>query len=371
MDAPAPKNLTVGPVPTGYYRWEPEEDDVLICRAVREETHDVKTFVFAPRHKRQFEFVSGQFLTFEFEIGGEIIHRCYTISSPPTRPDTVSITVKRVPGGPVSNWLHDEFQPGMMLKATVPMGVFSWSGMQATKYLFISGGSGITPMMSMTRASYDLALISDIAFVHAARSPADIVFRDELDYMARRNRSIRPTFIVEDDAALHTWSGHRGRIDGTKLAMICPDFRDRTVFVCGPAPFMKAVKTTLQAAGFDMSRYHQESFNFDDFTEEAQEQISEATEEIDSGVKVFQLEFTKTGRTIECPEGMTVLEAARRAGMRLPSSCSKGLCGTCKSKLTSGSVEMKHGGGIRQREIDAGMALLCCSKPKTDLVIER
>ena len=169
MDAPVPKTLAAGPVPTGYYRWEPEEDDVLICRAVREETHDVKTFVFAPRHRRQFEFTSGQFLTFEFEIGGEIIHRCYTISSPPTRPDTVAITVKRVPGGPVSNWLHNEFQPGMMLKATIPMGVFSWSGMQATKYLFISGGSGITPMMSMTTAMYDAGRDPDIVFINCAR----------------------------------------------------------------------------------------------------------------------------------------------------------------------------------------------------------
>ena len=103
----------------------------------------------------------------------------------------------------------------------------------------------------------------------------------------------------------------------------------------------------------------------------AQEQIAEATEAITTDVKVFQLEFTKTGRTVECPEGITVMEAARRAGIRVPSSCSKGLCGTCKSKVTSGKVDMKHGGGIRQREVDNGMALLCCSKPLTDLVIDR
>ena len=370
MDFPEP-NPTTGPVPTGYYRWEPEEDDVLICRGVREETHDVKTFVFAPRFQRQFTFISGQFMTFEFEIAGEIIHRCYTISSPPTRPDTIQITVKRVPNGPVSNYLHDEFKPGMMLKATVPMGEFSWAGMQARKYLFLSGGSGITPMMSMTRASYDLALISDIAFVHAARSPADIIFQDELEYMARRNRSIRPTFLVENDAPHHVWTGYRGRINRALLESVCPDFKERVVFVCGPKPFMKGVRDTLRESGFDMTLYHQESFDFGDFTDEAQEQITDATDVITSDVKVFQLEFTKTKRVIECPEGMTVLEAARRAGMRLPSSCSKGLCGTCKSKLTSGHVEMKHGGGIRQREIDAGLALLCCSRPTTDLVIER
>ncbi|RFC65180.1 hybrid-cluster NAD(P)-dependent oxidoreductase [Fulvimarina endophytica] len=368
MDMPEPK---IAPVPTGYYRWEPEEDDVLICRAVRNETHDVKTFIFAPRFKRQFEFVSGQFMTFEFEIGGETIHRCYTISSPPSRPDTISITVKRVPGGPVSNWLHDEFQEGMMLRCTVPMGEFSWAGETQSKYLFISGGSGITPMMAMTRSAFDHALIADIEFIHAARTPADIIFREELEFMGARNHSIKPTFICEDDSKFERWPGYRGRLDIAKLEMICPDFRSRSIYVCGPAPFMKAVRQMVKGAGFEMSRYFEESFNFDSFTEEAQEQIVEATEVIETPLKVYQVEFTKTGRTVECPENLTVLEAARRAGIRVPSSCSKGLCGTCKSQVKSGELDMKHSGGIRQREIDAGKALLCCAKPLSDLVIER
>ncbi len=74
------------PAPTGFHLWDPEEDDILVCRAVREETHDVKTFVFAPRTRRRFVFDPGQFLTFEFEIDGETIYRCYTISASPTRP---------------------------------------------------------------------------------------------------------------------------------------------------------------------------------------------------------------------------------------------------------------------------------------------
>ncbi len=365
-ELPAPS-----PVPTGYFRWEPDEDDVLICRAVRDETPDVKSFIFAPRFRRQFDFVSGQFLTLEFEIDGETIHRCYTISSPPSRPDTVSITVKRVPGGPVSNWLHDHFRPGMMLKATVPMGDFSWAGMQAPNYLFLSGGSGITPLMSMTRSAYDLALIADICFVHAARTPADIIFRDELEFMARRNRSIRPFFTVEDNAPGHGWSGHRGRLSRAMLEVICPDLLEREIFVCGPRPFMTAIRQMLVDAGFDMERYHQESFDFDDFSEAAQETITEAVGDLDSDAKRYRIEFTKTGRTVYCPEGVTVLEAARRAGMRLPFSCAKGLCGTCKSRLVSGLVQLEHGGGIRQREIDAGLTLLCCAKPASDLVVER
>ena len=85
----------------------------------------------------------------------------------------------------------------------------------------------------------------------------------------------------------------------------------------------------------------------------------------------FTIHFARTGRTIDCPPGSTVLAAARAAGLRLPFACNKGVCGTCKSRLLSGTVELKHGGGIRQREIDDGLTLLCSARPTTDLVVDR
>src|SRR3712207_8666615 len=81
--------------------------------------------------------------------------------------------------------------------------------------------------------------------------------------------------------------------------------------------------------------------------------------------------FAKSGRTVPCDESTTILAAARAAGLRLPSSCTRGLCGTCKTRKVSGEVEMNHQGGIRQREIDAGLILLCCSKPRADVTVER
>ena len=102
--------------------WDSDTDDVLVCRAVRVETPDVKTFVLGAREPRRFAYKPGQFLTFEFDIGGQTIQPCYTISAAPTPPDAVSITVKRVPGGPVSNWLHDNLRPGSVLKGVGPMG---------------------------------------------------------------------------------------------------------------------------------------------------------------------------------------------------------------------------------------------------------
>lgn len=359
--------------------WNAEDDDVLVCRAVRDETHDVKTFVFGAAKPQRFAYKPGQFLTFAFEVGAETIHRCYTISSAPTRPDVVSITVKRVPGGPVSNWLHDNMRPGREVRALGPMGEFSCFEHPAKKYLFLSGGSGVTPMMSMARTFHDLGEPRDVAFVHCARTPADIVFRAELELMAARDPGFRFIPVCERDAPAEPWHGFSGRISLPMLALAAPDFREREVFVCGPAPYMAGVRKLLADAGFDMRRHHEESFDFETLSGAEHDAAAEAGEALDreaegpapSDVRTFRVEFAKTKRFVDCPENVTVLDAARKAGMRLPSSCTKGLCGTCKSKLVSGTVDMKHAGGIRQREIDAGMALLCCSKPTSDLVVER
>jgi len=353
--------------------WDNEADDTLICQSVRQETHDVKTFILRPAVPGRFRYQPGQFMTYAFEIGGETIHRCYTISSAPTRPDTISFTVKRVPGGPVSNWLHDNLKPGMTVKALGPMGEFTCYAHPAPKYLFLSGGSGITPLMSMARTFHDLGESEDLVFVHAARTPADIIFREELELMARLNETFRFVPIVEGVTPLSPSSGLRGRLSRAMLDLIAPDFMNREIFVCGPAPYMAAVKTMLVEAGFDMRHHHDESFNFEELsaTEQVEVAIGEVLLDATPQVKTYTVEFTKTRRSIEVPETMTVLEAAKRAGMRLPSSCTQGLCGTCKSKKVSGTIEMNHQGGIRQREIDAGMMLLCCSKPTSDLVIER
>ena len=371
--------------------WNPDADDVLVVQAVREETHDVKTFVLAPKNPTAFHYEPGQFLTLDLEIKGEAINRCYTISSAPTRPHAISITVKRVPGGPVSNFLHDTLKPGSELRAVGPMGDFTCFRHAAGKYLFLSGGSGITPLMSMARTFHDLAIARDIVFVHAARSPADIIFRDELELMARnQNGAFKFVPVCEGDAPREPWHGLKGRLSLPMLALMAPDFMEREIFVCGPSPYMAAVRTMLGEAGFDMVRHHEESFNFEELAaaepevalEVAAAELAEAARQAEAPapmgeapvaapVTTYQVTFAKTGRTIEVPSDKFVLDMARRAGVRLPSSCSKGLCGTCKSKLNSGTVDMKHQGGIRQREIDAGMVLLCCSKPTSDLVVDR
>jgi ferredoxin len=132
---------------------------------------------------------------------------------------------------------------------------------------------------------------------------------------------------------------------------------------------MDGVRAMLRQAGFPMARYSQESFKFEELAV-VEEGEAAAPAAVAAG-GAFRIEFAKSARVIECSPGTTILAAAKAAGLKLPSSCTRGLCGTCKSRILSGTLDMKHEGGIRQREIDAGLALLCCSKPTSDMVIDR
>ena len=349
----------------------PDVDGELICRAVLPVTRDVRTFVLGPAGPRLFSFQPGQYLAVTTPAGS----RCYTISSPPTRPHLLAITVKRTPGGPVSGWLHDEFRPGMCISAAGPYGGFSCAAYPARSYLFLSAGSGITPVMSMTRTLADLASDAEITFVHSARTPSDLIFAAELTAMAAASPRLRLAFVCEDAPA--DWAGYRGRLSRETLAAIVPDLPAREVFACGPDGYMESVRTMLAEAGLDLRRYHEESFTFERLATErlatepgaAPRAPSRTAGDSASGTG-FSVEFTRSGRTVACPPGTLVLDAALRAGLTLPSSCGEGVCGTCKSTLVSGSVDMAHNGGIRPREIAANKILLCCSTPLEDLVID-
>ena len=347
--------------------WNSAVDSALVCRAIYAETEDVKTFVFAPRTPARMVFEPGQFLTFTFLIDGAEHQRCYTIASPATVEATVSITVKRVPGGKVSPWLHAHLKVGDTVKAEGPNGIFTPAAVaRKDGFLFLSGGSGITPLISMTRTFADLAEDRDIVFVHAARTPPDIILRDELARLARRMPRLRVVHVVEATTGERGWAGFVGRVDPALLAAAVPDLPRRAVLCCGPAPFMHAMKTLALAAGIAPENYAEESFSF-----EAASGPGAMPEAAGTAGRTFEITFAKSNRVFACPDTMTILEAARRAGVPLASGCAKGLCGTCKSRKLAGSVAMKHEGGIRQREIDQGMFLPCCSRPLGDVSIDR
>ncbi|MBD8492071.1 hybrid-cluster NAD(P)-dependent oxidoreductase [Pseudomonas syringae] len=348
-------------------QWPSGEQKSLYCCAVDNETHDVKTFTFRCPDLNAVSFEPGQFLTVTALIAGQPVSRCYTLSSAPTRPFTVAITVKRVPGGTVSNWLHDHLRAGDRLLASGPAGNFTPVAKPAAKVLYLSAGSGVTPLASMTRASTDLCAEMDIVFVHSARTPKDIVFRDELARLAASRANVRVINICEGLGDEPDWQGNIGRLDLELLQTQVPDFLEREVFTCGPQGYMNAVQNLLKSGGFDMTHFHNESFDISVAdTDTLIELPATAAAEQDT----FTVKLARSGKTFSMSRTQTVLSAARKAGAVVPSSCSQGVCGTCKTAVLEGSVEMNHNGGIRQREIDRGLRLLCCSRPTSDLVID-
>ncbi|NBB08166.1 hybrid-cluster NAD(P)-dependent oxidoreductase [Pseudomonas sp. SLFW] len=348
-------------------QWNSGEQKTLLCCDVRDETHDVKTFSFRCPDFNALSFEPGQFITISPVIAGQTIARCYTLSSSPTRPFSFSITVKRVPNGVVSNWLHDNLRAGDTLGASGPAGSFTPVGHPAAKLLYLSAGSGVTPLMSMTRAGFDLSAQLDVVFVHSARTPVDIVFHEELTRMQALMPGLRVLNVCEGLGVHVDWKGPVGRLSLELLSEAVPDFKEREVFTCGPKGYMDAVKALLKNGGYDFAHYHEESFDIAALIEEP---LIEAAPSVEQGEKLFTVTLSRSGKTFSMPATQTVLSAAKKAGAIVPSSCSQGVCGTCKTSLLQGTVEMNHNGGIRQREIDKGLRLLCCSKPTSDLVID-
>ncbi|SAL59632.1 ferredoxin oxidoreductase [Caballeronia turbans] len=340
--------------------WPSGEQQTLTCCRVINETHDVRSFEFRTEDGLPVRFEPGQFMTITANVQGRSVKRCYTISSAPTRPFLLSITVKRVPGGTVSNWLHDTMKPGVGLRAYGPSGAFTPTAAPAAKSLYLSAGSGVTPLMSMTRASIDLGLDRDIVFIHSARTPGDIVFREELTRLAKLSPRLRIFFVCEGIGDEADWHGPTGRLNLQLLSQWTPDYLEREVFTCGPAGYMSAVRALLREVGHDPARYHEESFDIG-AGEPARAPAAEG---------IFTVKLSRSSKSFTMNASQTVLSAAKKAGVAVASSCSQGVCGTCKTRVLEGTVDMKHNGGIRDREVQKGFRLLCCSRPTSDLVLE-
>tara|TARA_B100000700_G_scaffold152958_1_gene169751 strand:- start:4385 stop:5491 length:1107 start_codon:yes stop_codon:yes gene_type:complete len=345
------------------------------CVKVIQETWDVRTFCFMAEQPVLYFFKPGQFVTLELEIDGEQVMRSYTISSSPSVPYSFSISVKRLPGGVVSNWLHDNLKAGDELAVHGPVGNFNIIDHAADKVLMLSGGVGITPLMSMTRWLFDTNAAVDLAFVHSARSPQDIIFHRELAHIFSRIPEFKLHIVCErSDELCEAWAGFRGYLSQAMLELMAPDFMEREIFCCGPTPYMNAVKRILRDNGFDMSRYHEESFGATPL--DVQEEVLELAEQAEAQAEeldvadMYSVEFSATGKSVRVQPGETVHAAAAKLGLHIPKACGMGICGTCRVPLSSGQVEMDHNGGITDDDIADGYILSCCSKPTGNVVVD-
>ncbi|GGB42413.1 hybrid-cluster NAD(P)-dependent oxidoreductase [Roseibium aquae] len=343
------------------------DSELLECTSVIPEGPNVATFCFRAPSGAMFDYLPGQFLTLELPVPGGPLYRTYTISSSPSRPLAISVTVKAQADSLGTRWMLDNLEPGMRIKAMGPAGVFSHKLAPCDKYLLISAGSGITPMMSMVTYMFDQGSEPDVVLINCAKRPSEIIFRDRLEHMASRVPGIDLKFVVGTNDRFKVWTGYQGRLNQVMLGLMAPDYLEREVFCCGPEEFMQAVRDALTALGFDMTRYHQESFHAPAATAA---EVPVLDDVVPDETETAEIYFLHSDVRTRCTETDTVLNAARSAGLNIPSGCTFGVCGTCKIKKTAGEVHMVHSGGISEDDIEAGYILACCSHPMGKVEVE-
>ncbi|QDE32713.1 hybrid-cluster NAD(P)-dependent oxidoreductase [Shewanella polaris] len=333
----------------------------LRCVEKWNETHNVVSFRFQGLTPVKFHFKPGQFLTFKLDINGEKVYRSYTISSSPSRPFSLVVTVKRIADGLVSNYLADTLNVGDDVTVTGPDGIFNLVDIVADKYLFLSAGCGVTPMHSMSRWLCDTTTDSDIAFVHSAKGVNDIMFADSMASMASRSQKFNLNYMLKSDensqvlTDKHEATGFGiGRLNLESLIKLVPDYQQRTVFVCGPESYMADVKLLLAAAEFDMSQFNQESFG------ESSAMGVKAALESNPSTEQFMLSIGD--KEIPLTGDQTLLDGIESAKLPIIAACRSGVCGACKCQVVSGTVKSTSQMALTPDEIAAGFVLACSTK---------
>ncbi len=378
--------------------WKGKETQLYVTDIINE-THDVYTFRFQANPLCRFEYWPGQFCTLILNINGKKVLRSYTISSTPSRPYVLEVTIKRVPNGLVSNWLPDNLKIGDPIRIAGPKGKFCLTpGKIPEKILFLTGGSGITPLMSMSRWLCDVSANVDIKFLNSVRSPQDIIYRAELGLMTSRYRIFEPIVITSTRNHGMEWMGLNGRISPMILNSAIPDLHERQVYMCGPAPFMGAMKDILKQSNFDLANLHTESFGglrtskknkgepavtpqSANASNEAtnnvamnpitpSQTIMEAPVEATVSEEAISVYFKRSNKHVMTDGDTSLLELAEEHDIDLDYSCRSGSCGECKVKLLKGEVEMDEDEGLEPEEKAQGYVLSCVGLPKGDCEVD-
>jgi ferredoxin-NADP reductase/ferredoxin len=324
-----------------------------------QETPDTRSYVLdAP-----FRYRAGQFVT--FRVAGTL--RSYSMSSSPDTDTELTATVKRVPGGLVSNWMHDNLSAGDVVEVTAPAGVFCLRESAAPLVAF-AGGSGITPIISLAKSA--LATTERRVRILAANRDAEsVIFRATLDELAQRYSGRLEVRHHLDVAS--------GFVTKAEVLDFTGTDRNADFYLCGPTPFMELIERALLARGVDPERIFIERFAAAEEPDAGAAGLpSDSRRSGAAGTAVLPTTGTDSGGTITIisggkrtsvarTPGITLLQSARRAGLSPPFSCEAGNCATCIGRVTAGEVKMRANNALDDDEIADGWTLTCQSDPVT------
>lgn len=324
----------------------------LTVADVIRETADTRSFVLdiPTALAQRFAYSAGQFCTFRATIGGESVVRCYSMSSSPDSGDPFTVTVKRVPGGVMSNWMNDTLAAGDTLDVMPPAGLFVLRATDAPIVAF-AGGSGITPVLSIIKSAL-VTTTRDITLVYANRDADSIIFAGVLERL-RQTSSSRL-------ALHHHLDSDNGFLGAAACAELVGDRTHADVYVCGPGPFMDVVQAGLDSRGVDRGRRFVERF-----------ELPTAAPSAGAGSETESIVVKLEGRrhTFAYQRGDTILETARRGGLKPPFQCQAGNCASCMAFLDEGKATMRANNALSLAEVKEGWVLTCQSIPTTRTVI--
>ncbi len=356
----------------------------LTVKQIARETADTVTLTFdVPADLAElYHFTQGQHLTLRFALNGKEERRSYSMCSSPLE-SGLSVTVKKVKGGKVSNHVHDRVKVGDTVEVMTPEGRFFTELHDENKrnYYLVGAGSGITPLMSILKTILEKEPMSFVFLLYGNRSEEGIIFKNQLDTLARRYEGQLIVEHVLSQPKLEkskglgglfskgkpTWAGKTGRIDGKVFQRFMEEnpyrHKQSEYFICGPGSMIGSVEKSLLDSGVDKKNIHHEYF-----TAVADSTASAAA----AGATVAGAKLTAylDGRKIETtvPAGKHLLFAVIDAGGDAPYSCTSGACATCMAKVTKGTVKMDACFALDESEIKQGYVLTCQAHPTSEEV---
>ncbi|PRD56450.1 ferredoxin--NADP reductase [Sphingobacterium gobiense] len=305
---------------------------------------------------------AGQFLTVSFTFGEREVRRSYSFSSSPDVDEALAITVKRVDNGEISRLLHHQTAVGDIVNVLEPQGLFYYEphmDKERTLFLF-AAGVGITPLFSILKTALIAENKTKVVLVYSNRSTTSTVFYAELlEWKTRYPDRLEVVWIFSSSKnLLHARLNREYLIRIVKEQM--PEHGDVLFFTCGPVFYMDLVRFTLLGMGFSDNHIKKETFHF---PEEEEDEDEKEEEPVDMTSYNIKLRLQGKEYDLVIPYNKTVLDVGLEHKIKLPYSCKSGMCSTCISQCTSGSVRMDYNEVLTDREVENGRCLICVSHP--------
>ncbi len=340
----------------------------LKVKEVTRETADAVSISFWHPISEEIHYQPGQFLTLLLTINGQKVRRSYSMSSSPHTDVSLTVTVKRLPGGLVSNYLCDTVKEGDTLETLPPMGSFSpaLNAKNRRTVVLIGAGSGITPLFSMLKSILHTESNSRVWLLYGNRQQDAIIFKNHLDAMAPAyGNRLTVKHILSQPAA--GWNGPVGRLNQTTIshlleALPAADRKTASAYLCGPDSMMAEARSALTLLGVPATQVHQESFQTAT-TAAAVGEVIEADEVDEAGAPMVTVLYEGSEYSFAVAPHQTILEAALDLDIDLPYSCQAGMCTACLGKCVAGKVTLDEEDGLSAAELKAGYVLTCVAHP--------